>query len=184
MSEIDLDGVLSKAREGDEASIAALYRSIHPRLLRYLNRRVPGMGEDLASETWLAVARQLPRFEGTADDLRALIFTIARRRAVDHLRRLRRSPRLVADDTCADPAAPEETGELALGSLSAERAVALLTAVLPPLQAEVILLRVVADLSVADVARVIGRSPGAVRVLQHRALRRLAEHASSLAVTN
>ncbi len=72
-----------------------------------------------------------------------------------------------------EPAASVDVGELALGSVSAQAAIEALVRDLPHDQAEVVLLRVVADLSVDEVAKVMGRSPGSVRVLQHRALRQL-----------
>ena len=74
-------------------------------------------------------------------------------------------PQLLTDD---DPA------ELVTGRMSAQDAIAALTSALPAEQAEIVVLRVVGGLPVEEVARVIGKKPGAVRVLQHRALRRLA----------
>jgi RNA polymerase sigma-70 factor, ECF subfamily len=62
-----------------------------------------------------------------------------------------------------------------VAALSSDEAIRRITALLPPDQAEIVLLRVVAGLSVDDVAGITGRRPGTVRVLQHRALRRLAE---------
>lgn len=182
MSEAELEQALAEARRGDEAAIAVLYRGLQPGLRRYLARRAPGMEDDLAAETWLGAARVLATFDGSLEDLKVLLFTIARRRLVDHFRRQRRAPRLVPIDSVVEPQAPGAEG-LALDALAAQNAINQLTAVLPPLQAEVVLLRVVADLSVADVARVMGRSPGAVRVLQHRALQRLSKCAGSFAVT-
>jgi RNA polymerase sigma-70 factor (ECF subfamily) len=72
----------------------------------------------------------------------------------------------------ADAATPEATVLERAGGLEAVRRI---RALLPPDQAEVVLLRVVAGLSVGEVAAVLGRKPAAVSVLQHRALRRLAD---------
>lgn len=179
----DLDAALAAARTGDEWGVSQLFRAIQPQLLRYLARKAPGVAEDLASATWLAVARDLPGFEGSVGDLRALLFTVARRRVADHYRTRNRRPRTVGIDDDVDPPAAPDAAELALGALSAQQAVAALVAALPADQAEVVLLRVVADLSVEEVARVMGRSTGAVRVLQHRALKRLAERFDRRAVT-
>lgn len=183
MSEAELDQALTGARLGDERSMAVLYRGLQPSLRRYFARRAPGAEDDLASETWLAATRLLAAFDGSLEDLRILLFTIARRRLADHFRRQSRAPYLVPVDDVAELAAPAAEG-LALDALAARHAIDQLTAALPPLQAEVVLLRVVADLSVADVARVVGRSPGAVRVLQHRALQHLAKRPGGIAVTS
>lgn len=183
MSEPDLARALDGARRGDDASIGVLYRRLQPQVLRYLARRAPGREEDLASETWLGVARQLSAFQGGVEDFRVLLFVVARRRLADEGRRRRRSLQTVAIDEHLEPPSPASE-EIALENLSAQEAIDNLTAALPPLQAEVVLLRVVADLAVPEVARVMGRSPGAIRVLQHRALRRLATSTGRLTVTS
>lgn len=180
---MDLEGAVARARTGDPAGIRALYRALNPALLRYLDRRAPGEAEDLAAETWLAVAPQLPGFAGTFSDLRALIFTIARRRTVDHYRASGRRPRLVAMDTTAEMSAAIDVAETAIEAISARQGLDLLIELLPADQAEVILLRVVADLSAEEAGRVMGRSPGSIRVLQHRAFKRLADQYGSRDVT-
>ena len=176
------EDLLELARRGDEWAISCLFRALQPSLLRYLSRRAPAAAEDLAAEVWLALARGLATFSGPAHELRALLFTIARRRVADYYRARARRPNLVHldGDTC-DPATTEDVAELAIGALSAEQAIDALVSQLPSDQAEVVLLRVVADLSVDAVARVMGRRPGAVRVLQHRALRTLARRFDSAA---
>jgi RNA polymerase sigma-70 factor (ECF subfamily) len=178
-----LDRALDAARSGDEAAVAVLFRAFQPQLLRYLRHYIPDAAEDVASETWLAAARALPRFAGGARDFRALLFAIARRRAVDVRRRRSRRVAEAPLEAAADPAAGDDPAGEAVGHLSAQEAIAQLVADLPPDQAEALLLRVVADLSVEQVAEVMGRSAGAVRVLQHRALRRLIRAAERGEVT-
>src|SRR5207302_10116264 len=113
-------------------------------------------------------------FEGDEAGFAAWLFTIARRRLADHRRTAaRRLPPLLGVDLDDRPAADDPEAS-AVDSISAEEAARLLTRLTPD-QAEVITLRVLGGLDVAQVADVIGRSPGAVRVLQHRGLRRLAE---------
>jgi RNA polymerase sigma-70 factor (ECF subfamily) len=167
------DAVLADAARGDEAALSTLYRAINPLLLRYLRHHVGREAEDVASEVWLALAPQLCRFAGTLADLRALMFTIARRRTVDHYRRNGRSAPTVplADDL--DPAFGVDTEDLVLDGLTAQAAVEELVRRLPADQAEIVLLRVLADLDVAQVAAIVDKSVGAVRVAQHRALQRL-----------
>ena len=167
---------LAAAREGDGDAIARLYRELQPRLLRMLRVEVGDAADDVASQTWLEVVGALRKFEGDFDGFRALLFTIARRRVADHRRSRRRRP-----STPTEPAdlhdrveAPEDTERAALADVSGEWAVQRIAELLPPDLAEIVLLRVVADLPVDQVAAVLGRAPGTVRVQQHRALKRLA----------
>ena len=159
------------------------FRDLNPRILRYLRVLEPAEAEDLASDTWLDVATGLHRFEGDEQGFRAWAFTIARRRLIDH-RRKRASRSTV-------PSEPESlVGHHPVGNVEDEAMTGLATqsaleriAALTPDQAEVILLRVLGDLSVEDVARIMGKRPGTVRVIQHRALRKLTQTVSEQAVT-
>jgi RNA polymerase sigma-70 factor (ECF subfamily) len=166
--------VLDAAAGGDEAAFGILWRDLQPRLLRYLGTLAPGAAEDLASETWLRIVQGLDRFDGDERAFRGWVFTVARHRAVDRWRRrARRRDELVPADALAGLPAPDDPAEAAVEAISSRAAVALI-ATLPPDQAEVVLLRVVAGLDVAQVAAITGKVPGNVRVLTHRALRRLA----------
>jgi RNA polymerase sigma-70 factor (ECF subfamily) len=165
--------VLAAAKTGAEWAIAVLYRELQPKLLRYLKGQEPADAEDLASDVWLAVGRALPRFEGGEDDFQRWLFTIARRRVIDHRRSARHRGPAVALDRVAEAALGTTAHEPA-DPQTDDRLLAHL-ATLPPDQAEVVLLRVVADLNVAAVAAIMGKKPGTIRVLQHRALERLAE---------
>jgi RNA polymerase sigma-70 factor (ECF subfamily) len=152
-----------------------LYRDLNPALLRYLHGQHSDAAEDLASEVWLTVATKLASFEGDEAGFRSWVFTIARRRAIDHGRtRARRRTDIAASETFERRAGPDDTAAAGIEDLSTRTAVTRLTAGLPADQAEAVLLRVVAGFSVAEVAEIMGRSAGSVRVLQHRALRRLA----------
>lgn len=180
----EFPAVLLAAQAGAEWAVDVLFREFHPPLLRYLRARAGGEGDDLAADVWLALTPQLARFTGDEDGFRALLFTIAHRRLMGHQRksaRRRTDPvdheRLVSHPAADDPA------EQGVAAVAAQQAVDRLVACLPPDQAEVVLLRVVAGLPAAEVGRITGRSAGAVRVLQHRALRRLARELSDLAVT-
>jgi RNA polymerase sigma-70 factor, ECF subfamily len=168
------DSALAGAKAGAEGASAALYRDVHPSLLRFLRAQEWGDAEDIAAETWLDAARGLPRFSGDEPAFKRWIFTIARRRLVDFRRRQGRSVREVALGHLAERAGPVDVEGTVLAGSETDAALARI-ADLPPAQAEVVLLRVVAGLDVADVARMTGRTSGAVRVLQHRALHRLAE---------
>jgi len=176
-------GILTAAQDGGEWAVAVLYRWLQPTLVGYLRSRAGDDAEDLASETWLAVARGLASFAGDEGAFRSWVFTIAHRRLVDHHRATARRPRshslsrAEGDDRQGPvelPAADDPAGDV-MAALGTEDAVRRIVALLPKDQAEIVLLRVVAGLPVEDVAAITGRKPGTVRVLQHRALRRLAE---------
>jgi RNA polymerase sigma-70 factor (ECF subfamily) len=172
--DVDFDQVLSAAQRGDEQAFRRLFRAVQPLLLGYLRGLVPDAAEDLAAETWLHVVRGLGRFTGDAAGFRGWVFTIAHHRWVDHRRAAARHPQVVGDTSLVDMAAPDRVDDLVEEALSTESALRLIGN-LPPDQAEVILLRVVAGLDVAMTAAVVQKTPGAVRVLAHRGLRRLAQ---------
>jgi RNA polymerase sigma-70 factor (ECF subfamily) len=169
------EAALDAAAGGDEAAFGLLWRDLQPGLVRYLEALAPGAGEDLASETWLRIVQGLDRFNGDERAFRGWVFTVARHRAVDRWRRrVRRRDELVPTESLSCLAAPDDPAVAAMDAISSRAAVALI-ATLPPDQAEVVLLRVVAGLGVAQVAAITGKRPGNVRVLTHRALRRLAD---------
>jgi RNA polymerase sigma-70 factor (ECF subfamily) len=164
---------LTAACRGDETAFTRLFRAHQPLLLRYLRPLAGAAHEDVAAETWVQVVRGLRDFDGDLDGFRGWLFTIAHRRCVDHLRAESRRPPRQDEAAALDLPAGERVDEVVETILSTERAVDLIGRLAPD-QAEVVLLRVVADLDVAATARVVGKSRGAVRVLTHRGLRRLA----------
>jgi len=170
-----LGAALAAALSGDEEAFRVLYRGIQPGLVRYLRALVGADADDVASETWLQVCRDLPRFSGDLPGFRGWCATVARNRAMDHLRRVRRRPETVSDDTyLAEVADSGDTAMLATDAIATRHALALIAS-LPPDQAEAVLLRVVVGLDAASAAKVLGKRPGAVRTAAHRGLRRLAE---------
>jgi RNA polymerase sigma-70 factor, ECF subfamily len=179
----DFAGLLAAAQGGDEAAFSRLWRDANPALLRYLRVIAPGAEEDIAAETWVQVVRGLPSFRGDEQGWRAWLFTTARRRAIDQARHRSRRPEVPLDDVAAAqlPRGPD-SAEAAMESLSTAAAIALVSG-LPRLQAEVILLRVVAGMDTESVARLLRKKPGAVRVAAHRGLRRLAEITADARVT-
>jgi RNA polymerase sigma-70 factor, ECF subfamily len=171
-----LGGEVARAQRGDPDAFRALYRDTQPRLLRYLHALVGDDAEDIASETWLQVTRDLATFSGDYDHFRGWVTTIARHRALDHLRQQgRRPPALpVPAEDLAGRAAPDDTADGALEALSTTAALALI-ATLPADQAEAVLLRTVLGLDAVTAARVLGKRPGAVRTAAYRGLRTLAK---------
>jgi RNA polymerase sigma-70 factor, ECF subfamily len=175
----DFPEVLRAAAHGDEAAFARLWRDAHPHVLRYLWVVTGDAAEDVAAEVWLEVARGLASFEGEEREFRGWLFTLARRRAADHRRYNRRHPaRPTGEDAELDRPADDDTAGTALETMSTEAALKLI-ATLPPAQAEIIVLRVVAGLDVAQIAEITGKSPGAVRIAAHRGLRTLAKRLSA-----
>ncbi|TDC68468.1 RNA polymerase sigma factor [Micromonospora sp. KC606] len=168
----ELTEAVVAAQAGDEGAFRYLYRSLQPGLLRYLTVLVGPDAEDVASETWLQISRDLPRFTG--GEFRAWTVTIARNRAMDHLRRQRRRPALtVPVQALSEVAGGVDTAERAGETIGTEAALALI-ATLPPREAEAVLLRAVIGLDAETAGRVLGRRAGAVRTAAHRGLRRLA----------
>jgi len=178
----DLDAAVGAAFSGDEAAAAAVFRTVQPSLVSYLRSQAPGSAvDDLAGEVWLAVARGAAASASSLDQLRAVVFTIARRRVVDLRRAERRRPAVPLAEHRAGPAAPD-VADLVVQHVSDGAAVDRLLRGLSAEQAEVVLLRVVGGLSAEAVAAVTDRTPGSVRVIQHRALRRIAAELRSEAV--
>ena len=172
--------MLRAAARGDESAFARLWRDAHPLLLRYLRVAAGDGAEDVASEVWLEVAVRLARFRGNEQDFRAWLFTTARRRVTDRRRYHARHPVVLAGESLGlDRAAPDDTAAAALEDMSTQAAVALI-ATLPRDQAEVVMLRVVIGLDPGQVARIVGKRPGTVRVVVHRALRTLAARLAAL----
>jgi RNA polymerase sigma-70 factor (ECF subfamily) len=170
-----VEAVIARAREGDRDALGLLWRAYNHLLLRYFRGKGMAEPDDLASTVWLEVANALHRFEGGELEFRRWLFTIAARRRIDDIRASKRRDHHNARHeewrapvTTLSAADESEQGQ-ALG-----RALALVRS-LPADQAEAVLLRVVADLSVAEVAMILGRREGTVRVLVHRGLKRLAE---------
>ena len=167
---------LARARDGDERAFALLWRDLNPALLRYLRVLAPGSAEDTTAEVWVDVCRGLGRFRGPESSFRAWVFTVARMRAVDAGRQAARRPvRPVPPELLPDRPGPDDTAEAAVEAQATHDALALI-ATLPPAQAEVVMLREIAGLDAVQVAEIVGKRPGAVRVLAHRGLRRLAQH--------
>lgn len=170
--------ILAAGATGEDWALARLYQAVQPSLLGYLRAREPSLGDDLASETWINVAEGMNSFAGGFSAFRSWVFTIARCRLVDHRRRTARRPVTVVDLDGLAAAGPHDDPEAQIiDVLAAREAIGRITR-LPADQADVVLLRVIAGLGTHEVATIMGKSPGTVRVIQHRALRRLARDLS------
>ena len=175
--------ILAAARAGEDWAVTLVYRDLHPGLARYLRATEPRAADDLESEVWLAVAQRLHGFEGDEDHLRAWVFSIARRRVADHRRTASRRRTDPMESHRLDRVDPRDPESVVVDGLSGEEAAALVVRTLPADQADVVLLRVLGGLEVAEVARILGKKPGTIRVLQHRGLRTLAQRLTGKPVT-
>lgn len=172
---MEFDAVLTAAQAGGERAFATLYRQYNARVLRYFAAFIPSAAEDLAAETWIGVANGLRRFAGDEDRFRAWLFTIAHRQLVRHWRAAGRRRSDPTDPrNLVDIPGPVDVEALVTVDRSALEAVRKLSALLSTDQREVVLMRVLGGLTVDQVASALGKRPGAVRVMQHKALRKLA----------
>lgn len=185
---MDLATAVRAAQGGDEEAFRVLYRTVQPQLLNYVRSFVGGAdAEDVASEAWLQIARDLPGFrdtgggkdgkaaKDTADAIRGWTARIARNRALDHLRAVGRRPiAAVGVEELLDRPGGQDTAEEAVTAVGTGRALAAIAS-LPRDQAEAVLLRVVMGLDSKTAAEVLGKRPGAMRMATSRGLRRLAE---------
>jgi RNA polymerase sigma-70 factor (ECF subfamily) len=167
------DADVAAAQRGDVRAFERLFLSVQPPLLRYLRTLVGDDCADVASETWLQVTRDLPRFRGGGGDFKGWVVTIGRHRALDHLRAARRRPSDPVDPAALPVrTAPDDTFYATEEAIATRRALALI-AQLPRDQAEAVLLRVVVGLDAPAAAKVLGKRAGAVRMATSRGLARL-----------
>ena len=165
----DFASILGGAKSGAEWAWAALYRDLVGPVTGYLAARGAQDPDDLASETFLQVARDIASFAGDESGFRSWLFTIAHHRLLDSKRAAGRRPRPTA---LVEPLSEPEGGNAedeALSRLATARVLSALERLTED-QRMVLSLRIIADLSLAETARVLGRRTGAVKALQHRAL--------------
>ncbi|WP_034591275.1 RNA polymerase sigma factor [Hamadaea tsunoensis] len=167
------DERLGAARAGDEGAFRSVYRALAPSLQRYATTLAGPDGEDVASEAWLQIIRDLGAFRGGWTDFRRWAATVVRHRALDHLRQhRRRNAYAVAPEELAgllDPADPAQAVVDRAGTYAALR----LIATLPRDQAEAVILRVVLDFDARTTGSIMAKREGTVRVLVHRGLKAL-----------
>ncbi|GAA3128539.1 sigma-70 family RNA polymerase sigma factor [Nonomuraea salmonea] len=177
----DLRELTSLAVQGDRSAIESLLGELRPMVVRYCRARlgrVSGqyhIADDVAQEVCIAVLSALPRYRDMGRPFASFVFGIASHKVADALRSSVRSavPTQDLPDGPDDGPGPEET---VVRYIEVEHARRLL-ARLPENQRELLLLRVVSGLSAEETGNVLGMSPGAVRVAQHRALARLRQMA-------
>jgi RNA polymerase sigma-70 factor (ECF subfamily) len=169
---LPFDDVLAAAQAGAAWAFEVLYRDLAPSVTGYLRLHGAAEPDDLASETFIGVFTGLAGFTGDEGALRAWVFTIAHRRLVDDWRRLSRRPQVADDPADLTQFHGGDVEDDALAGLGTET-VHRMCAELPDDQRSVLLLRILADLTIEQVAQAMGRSVGATKALQRRGLRTL-----------
>jgi RNA polymerase sigma-70 factor (ECF subfamily) len=157
------DALLERAKGGETTAWNELYRSLAPAVAGYLRLRGARDVDDLTSETFVAVFRNIATFDGSLAQFRSWVFVIAHRRLLDERRRHARHPAPV-------PLADTFTTEDDVDGAMSEQRVRALCAQLPTDQADVLVLRILGDFTIEQIAEVIGKSAGAVKQLQRRGL--------------
>ena len=161
--------VLAAARLGQAWALDALYRGYAGAVAGYIRGRTSADAEDLVSEVFLSVFTSLDRFSGGEADFRGWLFTIAQRRIVDEMRRRSRRVQTTDYDSDTDDRVVDSAEIASLDRLG-EQWVRRVLAQLAPDQRDVLLMRILGDLSLEQVAQALGKSEGAVKQLQRRGL--------------
>jgi RNA polymerase sigma-70 factor (ECF subfamily) len=173
---------LAAAQSGDARAFEVLYESLNRRLRSFVALRGAADPDGTVNDVFLKVFTNMNGFVGNEQQFQAWIFTIARNTVIDEARR--RARRL--DETPLG----EAHEALMVGGDSEIEAAARLTDswlldqldVLTPDQRDVVVLRVVSDLTIDAIAQVLGKEVGAVKAMQRRAFRKLAKQLESKAV--
>lgn len=164
------DATLAAARAGEDWAWAAIYRDLAPAVLGYLRARGAAEADDLTGQVFLDVVRGLSRFRGGERDFRAWVFTVAHHDLLDERRRRARRPsEPVPPEALSEVGARGNSEEEAVRGLDTERVRRILDR-LSQGQRDVLSLRIFGDLTIEQVARVVGKRPGAVKALQRRGL--------------
>jgi len=171
-----LIALVELARKGDTEAFGMLYDHYQGSVYRFLYYRVGSvaLAEDLTSETFFRALRSMSSFRWQGKDFGAWLMTIARNLTTDHYKSSKTRLETATEDMSAHDSATEGPEVAVLASLTNE---ALLTALkaLPPEQHECLVMRFLQGLSIAETAEVLGRSEGAIKQLQLRAVRNLAK---------
>jgi RNA polymerase sigma factor (sigma-70 family) len=167
------DTVLDAARAGADWAWARLYDALAPSILGYLRARGAVDPEAVCGDVFCQLVRDLHRFEGDETGFRSWVFVIAHHRLLDDLRRRRRRPESLASPEAFGTI--EDSFDVAhdVVTRSRELEIRRLLDDLTPAQRDVLLLRIFGGLTVIEVARAVGRRPGAVKALQRRGLEML-----------
>jgi RNA polymerase sigma-70 factor (ECF subfamily) len=171
-----LIALVELARNGDSEAFGMLYDHYQGSVYRFVYYRVASvaLAEDLVSETFFRALRSMSSFRWQGKDFGAWLMTIARNLTADHYKAGRTRLEYATEDMTPHDSPTEGPESEVLASLTND---ALLTALkqLPTEQQECLIMRFLQGLSIAETAKVLGRSDGAVKQLQLRGVRNLAK---------
>jgi RNA polymerase sigma-70 factor (ECF subfamily) len=177
------ESVLGAARTGQAWAWETIYRELAPTVLGYLRARGAAEPNDLTGEVFLQLVRDLHGFQGGEQEFRAWVFTVAHHRLIDERRRRGRRPvEPVPTEVIAEEQVGGDVEDEALARIE-EQGVRRVLGRLSGDQQSVLLLRILGDLTVDQIAGVLGKTPGAVKALQRRGLAALKREISKLGVT-
>lgn len=170
--------LLAAARLGEGAALTELWHRYAPLVAGFARGRGAHEVDEVTSDVFLGAFSGLGGFAGDEAGFRAWLFTIARRKVVDEVRRRRRAvPSVTWDPEDHDEPAPEDVADTVVSRVASQEVLEAI-ARLTPEQRDVILLRLVADLPIEQVAAVVGKRPGSVKSLQRRGLEALRRNLS------
>jgi RNA polymerase sigma-70 factor, ECF subfamily len=164
------ENLVREAVAGDQTAFAQLYEEHFDRIYRYVCLKIGDRSEaeDMTQQVFVCALRSITTFKWQGTPFTAWLFRIAHNQIVDHLRRKTRRPATIdIDETLpASKGDPVEMAELSLNVERLSEAIRSLT----KSQQEVLSLRFAGGLSIEEVAKVMGKKPGAVKALQHAAV--------------
>jgi RNA polymerase sigma-70 factor (ECF subfamily) len=164
--------ILFGARQGETWALEEIFTALSPVVVGYLRLQGCQEPEDVTSEVFVGLLRNLDSFDGDEQGFRSWVFTIAQRRLLDERRRRSRRPDPAPLSEVHDPVAPEDVEASVDHSLEVER-IRSLAADLPPDQRDVVLLRLLGRLTIDDIAQALGKTQGGVKALQRRGFQAL-----------
>lgn len=182
--DIDLDSIAKAAGDGDRAATAALLGAIQPRVIRYCRARISSSrqgyasADDVAQDTLLAVFTALPRYRHTGGHFLAFVFGIASHKVADFHRKQQRD-RSTAVADIPDRADSDNEPEQALLQGELRDMLRALMDTLPAAQQDILVHRIIGEMTSEKTAELLSSTPGAVRVAQHRALDKLRRRLAS-----
>jgi RNA polymerase sigma-70 factor, ECF subfamily len=175
-AEPDVRGLVERAQRGDREALEELYLIHFDRIYSYLHLSVGNRhdAEDLTTQTFLKMLEAIGRFRWQSVPFSAWLFRIAHNLAIDHFRARRR---VQTEDEVPEPLGMEESSaeDQAMDSLGQAGMLALIER-LSAEQRQVLTLKFLFGFANADVAGILGKTEGAVKSLQHRALTSLQKH--------
>ena len=171
---MNMPRLLEKAKTGDSAAIAELYQLHVDSVYRYIYYRVPTShdAEDLTGEVFTIMVQDLSNYEWTGAPFEAWLYRIAAARIADFYRKNNRQPQVELQDSITDrQLLPEEQ----LEEVQEVETLRQMMNQLSPMDQTILILRFIERKSHKEVANILGKTPGAIKTMQHRALTRLAE---------